>query len=205
MDDDDADMTIWVERMHQDDPRAFEKIWEGFFERLSHYARRKLGEAHRRDYDEDDAALSAMNSLFRGVREKRFENLKNSEDLWRLLVTIGGRKVRAQLRKRFSDKRGSGEAAGESIFERKATVDGPKSFDQMIHDRPEAELEAIVADEIEALLGKLGDEATRQVLVMKLEGYTNEEVAAQTGCSLRSVERKLNRLREGLSTPEESA
>ena len=41
----------------------------------------------------------------------------------------------------------------------------------------------------------LEDESLRKVARDKLEGYTNDEIGARLGCTTRSVERKLNRIR----------
>ena len=41
----------------------------------------------------------------------------------------------------------------------------------------------------------LKDPDLRQIALWKLEGYTNREIAAQLDCKLRTVERKLERIR----------
>ena len=48
----------------------------------------------------------------------------------------------------------------------------------------------------ECLLAGLGDEELRSVAVWKLEGYTNEEIAAQLGRAPSTVARKLQLIRE---------
>jgi len=50
-------------------------------------------------------------------------------------------------------------------------------------------------DQCRWLLECLGDPMLRSVAVSKLEGYTNEEIGAMLGCSLRSVERKVRLIR----------
>jgi len=44
-------------------------------------------------------------------------------------------------------------------------------------------------------LDSLGDETLRQVAVLALEGWTNDEIATQINRSTRSVERKLEVIR----------
>ena len=41
----------------------------------------------------------------------------------------------------------------------------------------------------------LSDPGLRQIALWKLEGYTNSEIAQQLECTLRTVERKLERIR----------
>jgi DNA-directed RNA polymerase specialized sigma24 family protein len=53
-----------------------------------------------------------------------------------------------------------------------------------------------MAEECEALLGSLHDETLRRVALLKLEGYTNAEIAKQLACAVSSIERKLARIRK---------
>ena len=46
-------------------------------------------------------------------------------------------------------------------------------------------------------LDSLGDDTLKAVALWKLEGYSNEEIAAKLRCVTRSVERKLNVIRRG--------
>jgi DNA-directed RNA polymerase specialized sigma24 family protein len=62
---------------------------------------------------------------------------------------------------------------------------------QLLSGAPSAEM----ADEYQRLLGLLGDVELRSVALWKVEGYTNEEIAEKLGCVVRSVERKLQRIR----------
>jgi DNA-directed RNA polymerase specialized sigma24 family protein len=42
---------------------------------------------------------------------------------------------------------------------------------------------------------ELGDSSLQRVATLKLEGYTNKEIAARLGCVTSTVERKLARIR----------
>jgi DNA-directed RNA polymerase specialized sigma24 family protein len=72
---------------------------------------------------------------------------------------------------------------------------GEAGLAQIIEAEPTPAFAAQVADECRPLLEQLGDPQLRAVALWKLEGYTNEEIAAQLGCGLRTVERKLDRIR----------
>jgi hypothetical protein len=52
-----------------------------------------------------------------------------------------------------------------------------------------------MAEEYQALLGRLGDPELHAVAVWKMEGYTNDEIAARLNCVPRTVERKLRVIR----------
>jgi DNA-directed RNA polymerase specialized sigma24 family protein len=54
---------------------------------------------------------------------------------------------------------------------------------------------AQVADECRRLLERLDSPELRQVALLKVEGYGNEEIAAQLDCGVRTVERRLRLIR----------
>ena len=53
----------------------------------------------------------------------------------------------------------------------------------------------MVAEESRRLLNVLGDETLRRIATWKLEGHTNEEIAARLGCIVRTVANKLKYIR----------
>jgi DNA-directed RNA polymerase specialized sigma24 family protein len=66
----------------------------------------------------------------------------------------------------------------------------------VVGSEPTPEFAAQVADELSRLLGELRDDPLRQIALLRMEGYRNEEIAARINCSLRSVERKLDLIRK---------
>jgi DNA-directed RNA polymerase specialized sigma24 family protein len=67
--------------------------------------------------------------------------------------------------------------------------------DQLWGREPTPEFAAQVAEEYQLLLAQLSDPELEAVAVWKMEGYTNEEIAAKLDCTLRTVERKLRIIR----------
>src|SRR6516164_8928727 len=61
--------------------------------------------------------------------------------------------------------------------------------------RPTPEEAAATADECRHLLDMLGEPELRQIALWKVEGFTNEEIAARLDCVPRTVERKVSRIR----------
>jgi DNA-directed RNA polymerase specialized sigma24 family protein len=188
-------VTQWMFKLRDGDREAAQVIWDVYFQRLASFARRKLRELPRRIADEDDVALSAMHSFCRGLAKGHFPQLTDRNDLWRLLATIAARKVHAQSRRLHAEKRGGGTVRGESIF---TQVNGeePLGIDQILGREPTPELANMVAEEYERLLSELGDEKLRQVALLKIEGYSIEEISEKLNCVTRTVERKLERIRE---------
>jgi len=55
---------------------------------------------------------------------------------------------------------------------------------------------AQMMDETEHLLSKLDDERLRRIAVMKLDGLTNDEIAERLQCATRTVQRKMDLIRD---------
>ncbi|HKD38454.1 MAG TPA: ECF-type sigma factor [Pirellulales bacterium] len=192
---DSDEVTLWMRKLGDRDGRAAEVIWNQYFQRLAYFARQKLDKLPARVADEEDVALSAMHSFYRGAAAGRFPQLADRQDLWRILITITARKVWTQMRRQGADKRGAGRVRGESVFQQRDGDDGV-GIEQVLSREPTPELACLVAENCNNMLDSLGDETLRQIALFKLEGYTNEEIAERLECVPRTVERKLERIRD---------
>jgi len=184
----------WLLHLAEGDDDAAQNIWNDYFGKLVSLARRKLGGIPNRDYDEEDVAISAMNSFYQGMAQHKFDHVHNRDDLWKLLVTITVRKATARRRSYFAEKRGGGRVRGESIFRHPEDDQGGLAY--VLGTEPTPELAAGVAENCRQMLDQLQDETLRQVALWTLEGYRTEEIAEKLGCVRRTVERKLERIRE---------
>ena len=88
-----ASVTIWIHKLRAGNSQAAQKLWQGYFHRLVALARGKLRTMPRRGADEEDIALSAFDSFFRGVERGRFPQLDDRDDLWQVLLMITERKA----------------------------------------------------------------------------------------------------------------
>ena len=191
----DDESTLWIEKLIDGNQRAAQAIWEGYFDKLVRLAKKRLKGIPRRAADEEDVALSAMNSFFRGAEAGRFPRLNDRADLWKLLVKITARKAMAQQRRHFAEKRGAGQVRGESIFENVGESEGERGIAQVVGSEPTPEFAAMIAESCGELIERLGDETLRTIALKKIECYTNEEIAQQLDIHTRTVERKLERIR----------
>ena len=191
------DLTRWISKLGGGDEAAAQVVWQRYFSRLVRFARRKLGDLPHRTFDEEDVALSAMFSFCRGLEEGQFEHLADRDELWKLLVTITARKIYAQQRHAMREKRGGGRVRGESAFQRAAAdEDLANGIGEVLGREPSPELAIMLVENTQHLLDGLGDESLSQIARMKLEGWSNEEIAERLGCVRRTIERKLERIRE---------
>ncbi len=192
----DDDITQWIGKLAEQRGEAADVIWREYFEKLVRLARRKLESLPRRAFDEEDVAISAMNSFFKAADAGRFPKLEDRDDLWRILVTITVRKARARWRAHFSKKRGEGKVHGESVFADPNGQNSTEGIAGILGDEPTPAMAAEMADTCETLLRQLADEILRDIVLLKLEGFTNDEIADKLNCTTRTVERKLQRIRE---------
>lgn len=188
-------VTDWIRELKAGDEPAAQKLWERYFSRLVRLCRKKLGGHPRRADDEEDIALSAFDSLCRGAREGRFPLLRDRDNLWPLLVVIASRKAVDQIRRDHREKRGGGQVQGESALDGDQSYGGQRGIEQVIGNEPTPGFAALVAEQYERLLKRLGDQTLQTVAQLKLQGYTSEEIAQRLDCSKRTVTRKLWRIR----------
>jgi DNA-directed RNA polymerase specialized sigma24 family protein len=194
---DEGSVTRWIGDLKAGDAVAADRLWRRYFDGLVRLARRKLGSFPRAAAveDEEDAALSAFQSLCAGVAGGRFERLKDRDDLWRLLVVITLRKVLDQIKRQGRLRRGAGRVVSEAALAG-ADPSEPGGFEQFIADQPTPEFAAMLAEEFQRRLDGLPDDTLRRVALWRLEGYSDNEIAQRLGCVSRSVQRKLELIRK---------
>ena len=167
-----AEAERWIERLAAGDQRAPEVIWHQYFEKIQRFAKRRLRDMPRRSADEQDVALSAFNSFFQAANEDKFPKLSDRDDLWKLLITITARKVSAQQRKHFAEKRGGGRVSGESVF---ADLQGNNAgFANFLGTEPTPELVAVMEEQYDHLLTVLDDETLTYIGKIRYKDETHE-------------------------------
>ena len=184
-------VTRWLGEIKAGDEIAAENLWQRYFAQLVRLCRKKLAGHPRRAADEEDVALSAFDSFCRGMQEGRFPQLRDRDNLWRLLIIVAARKAIDYLKFERREKRGGGKIYSESELAADGHWESLGSLEQVVGTEPTPEFAALVAEERERLLSCLDDEMSRRVAQQKFEGYTNEEIAQQLNCSPRTVQRKL--------------
>lgn len=196
-------ITALLERLKDGDHDAAGLLWQRYYPRLVGLARKKLQSTSRRVSDEEDAALSAFDSFCRRAEQGHFPDLKDRDGLWALLVVLTARKAADLVKHNTREKRGGGNVRGDSA-QGQAGDGGPAGLDALAGDEPTPEEAAVLAEELENLLGRLRKPALRQAAVWKLEGFSNAEIAQQQGCSIPTVERRLAIIRR-LLRPDEGS
>ena len=193
----DEPITRWIEGLRAGDDEAIANLWNHYFDRLVNLARNRLGTSPRRVADEEDIALSVFRCLCAGAETGRLAEMSHRDDLWRVLVTMTIRKTIDQQRRAGNAKRGGGKVRGESMFrDPHGEEQRMRGLQQFGDDGPTPDMLLMMEEEGRRLLESLEDDVLQQVALWKLEGFTNDEIADKIGLTTRSVERKLQRIRE---------
>ena len=68
-------------------------------------------------------------------------------------------------------------------------------LDSLISPTPDASTALIMREECQQMLAKLKTPDLEMVALLKVDGYTDEQVAERLGCSRRTVQRRLRLIR----------
>jgi DNA-directed RNA polymerase specialized sigma24 family protein len=176
----------WIRRLQAGDPQAAQKLWERYFDRLIALARKGLKAVQGCPSDEEDVALSAFATFWRGATRGQFPKLSDRHDLWRLLVVLTARKAQHVCRDEQRQKRGG----------RKRQLRGSEpAMDNLVSREPTPEFAAQVAEQCDRLLAGLKTDELRHIAVLKMQGHTTDEIARELGCARSTIERRLRLIR----------
>lgn len=153
-----------------------------YSQRLIAFARTRLPDDLVRRVDPEDVVQSAYRSFFRRLKQGEIE-FDGEHDVWQLLATITYCKTQNLVKHHHRQKRD-------------ARRDEPTSVSDGLQDRvPGPEDIAMFYESLEKLLGGLPVHY-REFVLLRLEGYSIEEIAQRVQRSQRTVLRVLSRVRE---------
>lgn len=196
-------VTTWIGLLEKGDEDAAQRLWERYFSRLLEFARGRLRGQSTRVLDEEDLALSAFFTFCRAAAGKRVPQVNNRDDLWRTLVLITAGKAIDWRRRQQSLKRGGGRLPANDLPG--SRPDDFAMLENVIGAEPDPAFAAQLAEEFQLLMDRLADDRLRELALLKLEGYSNEEIAEKLACSLRTVTRRLTVIRRIWETSEPGA
>jgi RNA polymerase sigma factor (sigma-70 family) len=183
-------VTRWLFALKRGDPDAARPVWERYSSRVVGLAGERLRRAGQggAEADAEDVALAAFADFFQGAALGRFPRLDDRGDLWQVLALIARRKAAHLAERRRRLKRGGGLVLDEAAL-------AGAGLDGLAAEQPDPELAAEAAEEFHRLLAILDDDRLRRIALLKLEGYSHEEIGDRLDCSLRSVTLKLALIR----------
>lgn len=149
----------------------------------------------QRAFDGEFVAASALASFFRAIQKDRFSELKDEDGLLAVLKTMTFRKVIDRMRKTSACKAGGGKVRGESAFGDSERSSPSFGIANVPGDAPSSEWIVVMEEECNELFARLEDDELRTIVGLKLEGYSNQEIATLSNCSVATIERRLNLIR----------
>lgn len=182
-----------LQRVRAGDDAAATELFDRYLSRLIGLAKKRLSPMLARRVDPEDVVQSAYRSFFAGAQEGRFE-LSRSGDLWRLLAAITLNKLRTQAKRHTAKKR---TVTNEQSLAANSSLMGvsPEQIDR----EPGPDEAVALAEQLERTMRGLKP-IERQMLELRLQSYTIDEIADQVERSERTVRRLLERLKEQLIT-----
>lgn len=168
------------------DEEAARQLFENYVDRLVALARRRISQRLAGRVDPEDVVQSVFRTFFHRVKEGQF-HLAEQDDLCKLLMRIT---VHKTLRKVAFH-----QAARRDFVKEMGQGAEPLRQLQSVPDRDPSPEEAVAfIDQLEHFLSQLKPQE-RQIIELRLQGYSNEEIEAKTGIYDRKIRRLLERVR----------
>jgi len=180
---DDSDL---VARCRTGDQQAAQILFDRFVERLLTLARRRISQRLSSRVDAEDIVQSVFRTFFNRLKKDEF-HIDEQDDLFKLLVRITVHKTLRQIAFHKAAKR-------DPSME---TFQGEHSQDQLaqvLDEEPSPQTIVAFMDHLEHFMTQLRPE-DRQILELRLQGYSTDEIATQLGLYDRKIRRVLERVR----------
>jgi DNA-directed RNA polymerase specialized sigma24 family protein len=130
----------------------------------------------------------------------RYPDLRDRHGLWQVLLTLTINKAIDIVNHSERDKRAWRRTV---LFSELAQGRSPGSAAGAVaavlrRQEPDPAFIALLTDQVQWLWNQLEDDQLRAIVLLKLEGYTNAEIARQKRCAISTVERRLRLVRRRL-------
>jgi RNA polymerase sigma factor (sigma-70 family) len=135
-------------------------------------------------FDADDVVQSVFRVVCQRITARRYE-VPADGDLWRLLAVLVANKIRDQIRHH--------KAAKRSVYQT-ASGEDPDHTPTRVNETAETHLRMTVDEYLAGL-----SDADRRVVAARMIGHTVDEISAETGRAVRTVERVLRQARDRLA------
>lgn len=176
-----------IERCRRGEQDAARVLFDAYVERLLPLARRRISQRLTSRVDPEDIVQSVFRTFFARLKEDKFE-IGGQDDLFRLLVRITVHKTLRQIAHHKAAKRDPSQEAGH-------TDSAQEQMLQLLTHEPTPEATVTFLDQLEHFMGML-PEQDRQILALRMEGFSTEEIAQKIGSYDRKVRRVLERIRD---------
>jgi RNA polymerase sigma-70 factor (ECF subfamily) len=189
------DDRMLVDLCRAGDQNAARQLFEHYVNRLLPLARLRLSQRLASRVDPEDIVQSVFRTFFKRLKAGEFQ-IEQEDDLCKLLVRITVHKTLRQVAFHKAGKRDFG-------LEARQGDDAGDRMLQLLGREPGPEVTVAFLNQLEHFLGRL-QPMEREILEMRMQGHSNEEIAQKLGIYDRKIRRVIERVRalaeqEGLS------
>ncbi len=146
-----------------------------------------------------------MQSMFRsvclGFAEGRFPDLKDRDSLWRLMLVITCQKISNRHRFDHQKRRDVRLTLTDSVFYNVDSI-AVTAEANLVSTEPAPEFVAEFVETCEKLFSQFDDPILEKITTLRMDGYSDSEIATQLDCSRRTVQRRLEIIRRKLASME---
>jgi DNA-directed RNA polymerase specialized sigma24 family protein len=185
----DGSVTNLIAEMKAGNPHALDELYRAYFPRLVALARKKLASSVPRSEDEEDVVQSVFGRLCQIAERGWYPSLRDRDDLWVLLFCLTARKIGRLKRNQIPIQEAKTLAHGKPFD------DESRGLELLLDHEPTPHEAAVFTDEIKQRMDALQDDVLCRVAQLKMENFTEVEIAEKLGCVTRTVERKLRLIR----------
>ncbi|MCA9166895.1 MAG: sigma-70 family RNA polymerase sigma factor [Planctomycetales bacterium] len=177
-----------VRRFRRGEDDAATQIYLRYATRLEQLARREMSAKLAARFDPEDVVQSVFRTFFRRASTGTYQ-VPPGDELWQLLLVIATNKVRhlgrfhRQRKRDVSRTVATAAASGEEIDTGNSPDHAPLKILEFVVDEAMSDL----------------PDFQRQMIQLRIQGYTAEEIAAKTQRCARTVERVLKRFRDKMT------
>ena len=175
-----------VERCRTGDEDAATELFNRYVSRLLGVARKRIGERMNSRLDPEDVVQSVFRTFFARLKNDQFR-IDDQDDLSKLLVRITLNKTLRHIAHHRAARRNPDQEAVQTDASRTEII-------QLLADEPTPETVVAFVDQLDHFLTRLSPE-DQQILVLRLQGHSTEEIAKQLNTYDRKVRRVLERVR----------
>jgi len=175
-----------VERWRHGDQQAAQVLLDRYVDRLVALSRRRISQRLAPRIDPEDVVQSVFRTFFHRAREGEFR-IAEQDDLCKLLMRITVRKTLRKVAFHVADKRDPSQELGQGW-------DSHDPLQEVLAREPTSEEVVSFLDQMEHFYKKLrADE--RQILEMRLQGFSNDDIARKLNIYDRKIRRVFERIR----------
>jgi RNA polymerase sigma-70 factor (ECF subfamily) len=168
------------------DEDAARQIVDRYIDRLLMVARRRISQRLASRVDAEDIVQSVFRTFFNRLKEGQFV-FNDQDDLCKLLMRITLHKTLRRVAFHKAAKRDPAQETEQGEHHRERLL-------SILDEEPTPEAKVAFMDQLEHFLGQLRPEE-RLILEMRLQGFTNEEIAQKLGVYDRKIRRVIEHVR----------